>query len=162
MASFRSMTSSEENHAHGSGPKFPWLLDASQPANTASTPLRTSVGQPTGAECSWPKQWQSGLRPRIIAMPTAIIKTVSNASAPRAPYQASLAGISAAATASSITGRSNTMGRANAAWQAKIAQGLAESQRVDQFGSAREKKDRGQQEPGSQQSKFHDSQHVGT
>ena len=33
-------------------------------ANAASTPLRASVFQLAGAECSWPKQWQSGARPR--------------------------------------------------------------------------------------------------
>ena len=74
-------------------------------ANAASTPLRASVFQLAGAECSWPKQWQSGARPRARLTAMATLKIASSARAPMAPYTAVLGQRSKPATVSSASGR---------------------------------------------------------
>src|SRR5215208_6746956 len=68
------------------------------PAMAARAPLRARVFHPAGAECSCPKQWHSGLRPRarLTVMPTR--NTERSASAPRAPHQAVDAGKRGAAS----------------------------------------------------------------
>src|SRR5215207_9123408 len=83
-----------------------------KPATAASTPLRASVFQPAGSECSCPKQWHSGLRPRakLALIPTT--NRSSSTSAPTAPHQAVEAGIRAAATASAASGSKTPSGAA--------------------------------------------------
>src|SRR5215217_3652409 len=79
----------------------------------ARAPLRARVFHPAGSECSCPKQWHSGLRPRarLTVMPTR--NTERSASAARAPHQAVDAGKRVAATASSARGRSSPSGAAS-------------------------------------------------
>ena len=74
-------------------------------ASAASTPLRASVFQLAGAECSWPKQWQSGARPRARLTPMATLKIASSTRAPIAPYTAVPGQRSKPATVSSASGR---------------------------------------------------------
>jgi hypothetical protein len=61
----RSMPSAIERWAQRDGPAWSRPLESSQPAAAASIPSRIRVGQPTGAECNWPKQRQSGRRPAL-------------------------------------------------------------------------------------------------
>src|SRR5207249_1633301 len=81
-------------------------------AMAARTALRDTVVQPTGFECSWPKQWQSGRRPRarLAAMPA--IKTMSVANVATAAPRAVGETINVAAQASSHSGSSQATGRA--------------------------------------------------
>ena len=50
------VASSLVSHAVSLGPALRRPSSATNPATAASAPLRASVRQPTGAECSWPKQ----------------------------------------------------------------------------------------------------------
>ncbi len=65
--------------------------------------MRARVFNPAGSECSCPKQWQSGLRPRarLATMPAA--KRSRSVSAAAAPHQAVEAGMRATASASSAS-----------------------------------------------------------
>ena len=75
-----------------------------KPAMPASTELRNSVSGPAGAERSWPKQWQRGARPRLIAEPMATMNPPSSTRAPTAPQRAEPRTTSATETASSPSG----------------------------------------------------------
>ena len=81
-------------------------------AMAARTMLRDTVVQPTGRECSWPKQWQSGLRPRARLTAIAAIKTMSVANVATAAQRAVGETINVAAQASSHSGSSQATGRA--------------------------------------------------
>src|SRR5215211_1362390 len=65
-------------------------------ATAIKSPLRASVFQPTGVECNWPKQRQSGLRSWARLAPIPTTKASNSASAPKAPHHAATAGTSAA------------------------------------------------------------------
>jgi len=107
-------------------PASPCPYPMMNPATAASKPLRTSVGQPTGSEWSWPKQWQSGARPFAIAKPMPATKIRSRTKAPSAPHQAAARGMRAAAAASSARGRRVPSGRAKRDGRPKPSTALRE------------------------------------
>ena len=68
-------------------------------AGTASAALRASVLRPAGAECSCPKQWQSGAWPRASAAAMPAMKARSRTSAATPPHWAEGRATRAAAVA---------------------------------------------------------------
>ena len=81
-------------------------------AGAASAALRTTCLRPTGAECSAPKQPQSGASPRARAFTMAPVKAARSTSAAAAPQIAKGCTSSAAAVASSAIGSATAPMRA--------------------------------------------------
>ena|SRR5215217_4883793 len=75
-------------------------------------PAAGGVFQPAGAECNWPKQWQSGLRPWAMLTLIPTTKRSKSASVPAAPQRAVEVGISATAMARSASGSKRPIGPA--------------------------------------------------
>src|SRR5579859_667688 len=115
----------------GRGPRRP--SQTRNPAAHASPALRASVGQPTGAECNWPKQWQSGVRPSARLMLMAMMKANSSESAPTAPSHADRAGIKLTATASSASGSRMPIGPASLSGTPKPARAFRKLVRSASF-----------------------------
>ena len=124
-------------------------------AMAASTMFRTSVDQPTGSECSCPKQWQFGVRPRARFTPIATTNTTSRVKTPIAPQRAVAAGISAIAQASSAIGSSTAIGRASIGGNPKSTMRPLRARTIDQFRDAREREDARQHQPSEDGNRFH-------
>src|SRR5437879_5032134 len=86
-----------------------------------------------GFECSWPKQWQSGLRPRTSAVPIARLKRVNKAIAPIYPYQAKRAGMRQRPTAISAKGKRRAPSPASAFGKPKSTRDFREPGRSANF-----------------------------
>ena len=128
------MAESVPTHPTALGPTSPSLpCQMTKAARAARTVLRASVDHPAGAECSCPKQRHSGLRPRARLAPIAAAKSDSNASAPTAPHRAVVVGTSAAATASSASGRKTPSGPTRAAGTPKSTIACREPSRSASF-----------------------------
>src|SRR5205807_5187330 len=82
----------------------PGPAPATAMAMPASARLRSRADGPTGAECSLPKQLQSGCSPRASARVMAAENTTSVAAAASAPQRAVTVGNSRTAVVSSTTG----------------------------------------------------------
>ena len=78
-------------------------------------------------------------------------KEQQQASAPKAPHQAEMAGMSATATASSASGNSVPKGVAKPRRDTKVAQGLPRASQIGQLGESSHKKNERQQQAGAQQ-----------
>src|SRR5215475_7485525 len=109
----RWLPGSEPTQDQSSGPEWMRPAATSDSAKAAREALRITVDRPTGAEWSWPKQLQSGLRPRHIAKPAATMKMTSKPRAAQEAYQASFAGIRAKARINSKAGNNTATGRAS-------------------------------------------------
>jgi hypothetical protein len=133
MNTLRSMPPAIARCAQRDGPACSRPLETSQPAEVASMPLRIRVGQPTGAECNWPKQRQSGLRPRAKVTPMPIAKMLSRASAAQAPYQAKPTGTSATATTISPAESNRLKGCASPGGRPKSFRALLDPLRSTSF-----------------------------
>ncbi len=90
----------------------PAPAQTSQNARPAIARLRATVAHPIGAELSWPKQLQSGLRPRMRFAVIPKLKVVSRMPAPTAPHHAVLAESKATTIANSVSGRRRANGPA--------------------------------------------------
>jgi hypothetical protein len=122
--SLRSLSPAAARCRQRDGPSRIGPRERSQTATPPSIPLRIKVERPTGEECSCPKQWQSGLRPRakLTAIPSE--KIASRASAAQAPYHANASGTSATATAISAAESSKLRGCARAGGRPKSLRAL--------------------------------------
>ena len=82
---------------------------------------RLCLRQPAGALCTWPKQWQSGERPRANALAIAALNASSNTPAPTAPNRADAPTISATPTSTSQIGNHTPVTPAHRAGTPKSA-----------------------------------------
>src|SRR5437879_6339814 len=85
------------------------------PARTRKTPLRTSVPRPIGPAAIWPKQRQSGVRPRTRLRAIAIVNAARSAAAAIPAGHANGAESSASARASAASGSATTTAGASRA-----------------------------------------------
>ena len=124
---------SPPSQATALGPTCSGPCQTRRVANVARTAFRASVGQPIGSEWSWPKQWQSGRRPRARLEPMATRKRPSSPRAPTAPHHAVATGTSARATANSASGSRNTRNAATRGGRPKSRSARRVPGRSDSF-----------------------------